>query len=219
MSRHWTVVLCHVTNPMFVRQILSDARRRVGVHEPPGDALDILVCPERAFTTSAAERAADMPAVVRLPGLEPLIVIGGTEGFRPPVVDAAGSPRGITFLLVGSMVIFALEGVVITILERSACRAGCTGGLTRYPDALYWLLSHVVLLGDPEGLVPAAGSTRIIGLLAPLAGLVLVGCVAVAIWRSPSRRGFAARAMRTTSSRAPSSRGPRPRGERPPSVS
>jgi nucleoside phosphorylase len=186
VGRHWATMLCHVEDPSLVEPMIANARGR-------GVALDLLVCPERGFTTPKARAAAAaVPGAVRLGGIEPLIVIGGRMRFQPPEVDPVGSPRGITILLFGSMVILGLEAVVITFLERGACVPAC-GRLTSYPNALYWLFSRLVFLGDPAGLAPHAAGTKVIGLLTPVAGAVLAGSVGVATWRHVARRSRAVR--------------------------
>lgn len=190
IQQNWLIQLCHVTDPGRTEDVLQGARDRirdlVRAAEPDQaqGAPVTIVWDERCITTSAAREAACVAAevtriaetgvdllIMREPGDESVPRIGVNVTDPVPFV-------GLFFL--GVATIIAYGAYILSDEERAACGTQCDGRPADYGDALYWLLSHLVFLGDPGGLSPATMGARILGLAVTVLGAMTIGVVAAA---------------------------------------
>lgn len=191
IQQNWSISLCHVTDPSRTEDVLRGARDRVRdlvrAAEPDQaqGAPTTLVWDERCITTSAAREAARVAAeVTRIPetGVDLLILREPGDESLPRIGVGVTDPVpfvGLFFL--GVTIIIAYSAYLVSGEERAACGTQCDGRPADYGDALYWLLSHLIFLGDPGGLSPATTGARILGLAVTVLGATTIGVIAAAV--------------------------------------
>jgi nucleoside phosphorylase len=188
---HWTLVLVHLTDPSRTDRLLRAAfdrskdLTRANIRPDVAEGTHILICLERAITTTEARRAVSAaPSATssgpNRPGVH-VVLDGG--GFVPP---DPGAHRPISFipaLLTGTALAVAVVGLLVANAEAAACATtqDCTGQPAGWGDAVTYLINRMVL--DDAGWTPVTPQAQIFGwLMAPL-GLVVLLCLVVAGWR------------------------------------
>lgn len=122
-------------------------------------------------------------------------VIGSTAPTRPDRGDPV-SPAGITVFLLTVLTLVGFAAWVIADQERAACKSGldCTDrGLLTMGDALGWLMARMVLQQPLGGLEPVLAQTAFVGIVMPWIGLLTLGCVVMAAYRTTMWLRFAER--------------------------
>jgi nucleoside phosphorylase len=185
---HWTMTLCHVTDPAHVDRLLRAAldrsRELAAAHVRPdvADGSHVMMCLERGITAPAArEAAATAPSVVRAdPDRSGVLVVRDGNLFRPPDPDAQRPIRAVPLILAAFVVMVAVEAMFVADAEMSACRAvqDCAGRPATWLDALFWLLSRTVF--QDHDLVAATWFAQWLGFVMPPVGLVVVTSLVVA---------------------------------------
>ncbi|MDQ3275012.1 MAG: toll/interleukin-1 receptor domain-containing protein [Actinomycetota bacterium] len=199
IEQNWSMSLCHVTDPSRTEDVLRAARNRVGKLVPAAESsrtqgpTATLVWNERCITTSAARDAASVAAeVTRIAetGVDLLILREPGDESVPRVgVYLVDPVRFLGLFFVGIAGSIAYQAHIVSDQERAACGAQCDGRPASYGDALYWLLSHLVLRGDPGDLSPATAEARLIGLTVTLLGVTMIGViVAVGVQAARTRK-------------------------------
>lgn len=190
IAQNWSISLCHVTDPTKAADILRAARERVGdavAAAEAGQATDstvTLVCNERCITTSAVRDAVCAAAgTTRIAevGVELLILREPGDESVPRFDASLTNPArflGLYFFAIA--ILLAGHAHIVAGTERAACAPQCDGRPARYGDALYWLLSHLVLRGDPGDLSPVTAEARLSGLLVAVLGVTTIGVVVAA---------------------------------------
>ncbi len=177
----WSIAVCHVERPADVKELLRDALERVDDLAADFDAEHrVLVCPPEAITTSetaAAVRESRRARSLGVHGWDLLLI--SEPGRRAPVRRPPEFVGGAVLLLVTSLVMVLVLAQFVTDWEEQACLTACTGGLTRYPEAVFWVLRHFLVVGIP-GAQPATFLSKSVALLMPfLFAVVLLNVVRV----------------------------------------
>ena len=195
IGQNWSISLCHVNDTKRTEDILRAARDRVGNLVAAAESSQeqrtsvTLVCVEHCITTSAArEFACEATEVTRIIENDVNLLILHEPGDQstPQVrVDLPDPVRLVSLLLLITVGFVAYSAYLISDQERTTCGIQCDNRLTSYGDALYWLLGHLLLLGDSGDLAPGTTGARILGLTASLIGVamiafIIVGCVQTA---------------------------------------
>lgn len=190
IGQSWSISLCHVTDPSRVEHVLQAVRDRVGKLAPTAEsdqedgATTTLVWDERCITTPQAREASYIAGqvtrvaesgvgllVMREPGDESVPRVG---------VNMADPVHMVGLFTFAVAVIVPYQAVIVSDHESAACGMQCAGRPAGYGDALYWLLSHLVLLGDPAGLSAETVAARIYGLMTTLLGVTTIGVIVAA---------------------------------------
>jgi hypothetical protein len=178
-AMHWTVVLCHVTKPDEITDLL-EAARRCGFPSSSDQTHPVLYFEEGTTSPEARVQARSDPMVQPLSDRPPVFVVASPSDPPLKIPNQPGRflGRDVAVVLGGSALVMAILATVIPAAEKSQCPSeDCGERPTTYGDALYWVFSRV-LGGDPEGLGVAHPGNRFIGLLLTFYGLfVLIGII------------------------------------------
>lgn len=188
---HWTVTLCHATDPAHVDRLLRAALDRskelAAAHIQPdiADGTHVVICLEQGITTTAARtEAVTSPSVLRAgPDGSGVLVVRDSDDFRPPDPDAQRPINVVPVLLGLAPLTVAANAVVVADIEQAACRAAqdCAGRPATWLDAASWLLSQMAF--QDHELVAATSRAQILGLTIRLLTPAITLCLVVAGWR------------------------------------
>ena len=193
LGQFWSVPICHCPDPAALPDLLLAAHQRAAKltaklptwqrKQLPGWPA-LLVLRDGCSTDQADQAASDIDGGLVLTETSPRLLLFGNADLELAKRKPSNSPRGISLLLLSAPLAILLSGVLVADRERQACASGCpNGGLTRYGQAVAWMVNQLFLRGDSPGLNPARFDTRILGWCLNVLGPVLAVCVVVAVTR------------------------------------
>lgn len=103
---------------------------------------------------------------------------------------------GISVLVLGILVVFALQASLIAEAERAACSGRCAGRPTEFGQAFFWLIESFFWGVVPSGYEPATVRAKLLAGGAQAMWLTLLGCVVAAGRQARRRRGRAENQVR-----------------------
>jgi len=185
---HWTVVLCHLTDPAKADRLLRAALDRsqyltnASIRPDVADGTHALMCLERAITTVQTRQAvAAAPSTTGAgPDRSGVHVVFDGGGFTPPRPEAHRPISFIPVLLTGTALAVAVVAMLVANAEAAACATAqdCASQPATWADATRWLLSRMVL--NDAGLTPASAEAQLFGFLMVPLCLTVFLCLVVA---------------------------------------
>lgn len=180
MGRSWAIALCHVDAPPAQWPRLRAAVEAV---VPAGQQLFAV---ESGITSAAARQAVHAgPDVRPIPDTAPGL-LALRHGRPAASQETERPPSGFAMLVLAYISLLLVSAMLVAGTERDACvdqPAGCAGRPATFGEALYWLVRATGRFTDPESPVPATTPVRILGLFAPLLGLIALGAAVASVVR------------------------------------